>query len=109
MGERYHELKTWPEPYEAMLSGAKPFEFRRDDRGFTVGDMVCCREWAPEGALRGSYTGRWSRWRVTYVLHGGRFGVPDGFVVLGVTEISRGETPSKFDSPPYLTAKERAA
>ena len=46
-GVTWHELKCWPEPFEQMSSGAKTAEFRRDDRGFAVGDMLLLREWHP--------------------------------------------------------------
>lgn len=77
-----HELKVWPQYGDALQSGLKTFEFRRDDRtpGFEVGDVLRLREWRPTG--RGDehteewgYSGReWMR-RVTYVARGGL--IPD--------------------------------
>ncbi len=68
-----HELKCWPGYFEAIKSGAKNFEVRRDDRRFAVGDALLLREWDPDTQ---SYSGReLSRW-VTYVMHGmGQVGV----------------------------------
>ena len=60
-----HELKTWPEFYEAIVDGRKNFEVRCDDRGFQAGDSVYLREWDPS---RG-YTGRRLTARIGYVLH----------------------------------------
>ena len=33
-----HELKCWPEYFEAVISGAKTFEVRKNDRDFAVRD-----------------------------------------------------------------------
>lgn len=71
--ETIHELKTWPDYFVHLLDGSKTFEYRRNDRGFKVGDVLHLREWEPlaweSGApTNGRYTGRQLRCRVTYVL-----------------------------------------
>jgi hypothetical protein len=78
-----HDLKTWPGPFAALLDGSKTFEFRRDDRGFSVGDDLLLREWDPTTE---SYTGREMRRRISHLLVGGffSFGVPHGFAVLSL-------------------------
>jgi len=43
-----HELKCWPEFYDAMASGAKTFDIRKDDRPYAVGDLLAMRWWDPE-------------------------------------------------------------
>ncbi len=98
-----HTLKTFPEYFEAVLSGAKPFEVRReDDKTFAVGDTLILREWdfnrLPEsvrawyGALSrdtldalsaDAYTGRECSVTVTYVLRG-FIGLEPGYAVLGI-------------------------
>lgn len=78
-----HELKCWPEPFAAMKSGAKGFEYRRADRDYRVGDKLRLREWRPSGA-EGSYTGDECVRTITFVLPGGLFGVPEGFCVMSV-------------------------
>lgn len=35
-----HKIKIWKEFADAKLKGEKPFELRRNDRHFQVGDMV---------------------------------------------------------------------
>ena len=76
-----HELKTWPEFFEAMLSGEKRFEARKNDRGFQVGDTLLLREWVPSGEF---YTGRKAYFHVKYILDDPKFGVQRGFVVMSV-------------------------
>jgi hypothetical protein len=84
-----HELKVWPEFFDALASGAKPFELRRDDRGFSVGDDLLLREYI--GAMSG-YTDRAVTRRVTYVLrHASIFGLMDGFVCLGLAPLVASE------------------
>jgi ASC-1-like (ASCH) protein len=39
-----HELKILPEYFEAVRSGEKRFELRKNDRNFKVGDWVGLRE-----------------------------------------------------------------
>ncbi len=84
---RSHDLKTWPEFFQAVLDGKKRFEIRRDDRGFMEGDTLVLKEWDPglNPGLSGdlNYTGRKIRVRVTYKLHGGMFGVDLEYCVLG--------------------------
>lgn len=93
MRHRRHLLRTWPEPFKAVASGAKTFEFREDDRGFMVGDLLRLQHWDPSTHVPGSSRGDWVcvarpgpaeliDARVTYILHGGRFGVPEGYCVM---------------------------
>jgi uncharacterized protein DUF3850 len=43
----YHDIKCWPEAFVALADGTKTFEWRRDDRGYRVGDLLMIREWDP--------------------------------------------------------------
>jgi hypothetical protein len=83
-----HELKTWPQYFTAVASGAKPFELRRDDRPYAVGDELELREYDPDSPV--GYTGPTSWHRVTYVLRGPeaeQFGLQPGYCILGLARI----------------------
>lgn len=88
MAERIdHELKVWPEYFVALKSGAKPFEIRKDDRGFREHDLLLLREYSPG---YDEYTGREVLARVTYCLRGSdamgfAFGLRPGFVAMGLS------------------------
>jgi hypothetical protein len=59
-----HEMKCWPNFFDAIERGEKRHDLRRtSDRTFRVGDQVLLREFAP---LNG-YTGRTQLVRVTYI------------------------------------------
>jgi hypothetical protein len=81
-----HELKVWPQYYEALADGSKAFELRKDDRGFAIGDELILREYSPGSD---EYTGRAMSKVVSYMVRGDdpmgyAFGLRTGFVVLGL-------------------------
>ncbi|WP_445656861.1 DUF3850 domain-containing protein [Achromobacter sp. NCFB-sbj8-Ac1-l] len=83
--DRYHILKTDPEAFQAVLSGAKTFEIRLNDRGYAVGDVLGLRETKHTGAeMRAGaplvYTGRECQRFVSHVLTG--YGLADGWCCL---------------------------
>lgn len=91
VGGLIHRLKCWPEPFEAVRTGRKTFEVRRDDRpgGFREGDFLRLDEWSPatlDLGIAGRYTGRTLLARVRHVVKGGRppAPLPTGVVVLGI-------------------------
>lgn len=68
---RTHELKTWPEFFQATLNGRKKFELRRNDRDFRVGDELLLKEWDPtieEYDKPFGYSGREVKVRVDYIM-----------------------------------------
>jgi len=92
MGTKTHELKTWPDFFEAILDGQKNFEVRYDDRGFQTGDHVYLREYDPSNG--GRYTGRWITARIGYVLHqppGRRGDTLNGYAVFSLLNVADGE------------------
>ena len=103
-GKKVHELKTWPEFFKAIKSGAKTCEIREDDRGFSVGDVLKLREFVPcskcggGGRVWGSgdmddcgcqephgrYTGRSLQRLVTHILKGEQWGLVNGRVAMSI-------------------------
>ncbi|RYG63647.1 DUF3850 domain-containing protein, partial [bacterium] len=45
---KVHDLKTQPEPFQAVWSGRKNFELRQNDRDFAMGDILLLREFDPK-------------------------------------------------------------
>lgn len=81
-----HDLKVWPQYYEAVEAGLKPFEIRKNDRDYQVGDTLRLREYSPGPD---EYTGKETRRIVTFMLNGDdpmgfAFGLRSGFVALGL-------------------------
>ena len=98
-----HTLKVEHEYMDALKSGEKTFEVRRDDRGFQKGDklLLCrygkCRRGGRfygfmdnQGSVVSSYpTGPkvdCIERTIIYVLTGGQFGIGPGYVVLGLEQ-----------------------
>lgn len=104
-----HTLKVWPQYFDALDSGGKTFELRKDDRTprFAVGDVLRLREWDPttrrcessmckhSGCMipqmcpretEKGYTGRECMRLVTYATRGGA--IPTGFCVMSVVPVA---------------------
>jgi hypothetical protein len=56
--------KTWPEYFEAIISGKKKFDFRVNDFEIAEGDTLVLQEYDP---VAKQYTGREVEKKVTYV------------------------------------------
>ena len=59
------ELKLYPEYFQAKIDGIKPWEYRINDRGFMVGDILILREFDPDNG----YSGRAISVKVEFVYH----------------------------------------
>lgn len=96
---RTHTLKVDQEYMDALKSGEKTFEVRRDDRGFQKGDRLILARYGqnkrdggsfgymnPEGRVVSSYHDGSSvdkiERKIKYILTGGQFGIEPGHVVL---------------------------
>ncbi|ELT8920266.1 DUF3850 domain-containing protein [Enterococcus faecalis] len=71
-----HELKILPEYFEAVVSGDKRFEIRKNDRKYEVGDILELNEYED-----GKYTGNFHVAEITYITD---YAQQDGYVVLGI-------------------------
>lgn len=80
-----HELKILPEYFEAVASGAKTFELRKDDREprFEVWDNLCLMEW---DKISSRYTGKAVVVSVTSVLRNFP-GLEPGYCILGLGHV----------------------
>ncbi|MGH1867198.1 ASCH/PUA domain-containing protein [Enterococcus durans] len=84
-----HELKILPEYFEAVTSGRKQFEIRKNDRDFKVGDQLILREWGeqynffewPTLVTWCDYTGNSYKTEITYITD---YAQQPGYVVLGI-------------------------
>ena len=84
-----HNIKCWPGPFQAMEAGDKTFEYRLNDRDYEVGDILNIMEWNPEANEgQGNFTNRELKRIVTYMLRGGKFGLPKRYVVMAVRPLS---------------------
>lgn len=105
-----HELKCWPEPFQAVMDGKKTHEIRKDDRGFEQEDLLHLREFEPCGGCqaglrdketqkhlagplplcswcagtKGVYTGRELWAAVSYVTRSLIWGLEEGTVVMSI-------------------------
>ncbi len=77
-----HSLKVWPEYYQSVVDLEKSFEYRKNDRGYAVGDFLQLREYNPD---TGKYTGREEIRQITYILQG-EFGLPEGMCIMSLLE-----------------------
>lgn len=79
---KQHDLKVWDEFYNAVEDGSKPFEARKNDRDYQVGDILKMRSFNPHIL---DYSGRSHKRMVTFILHGPGFGVEEGYCIMGLS------------------------
>lgn len=75
------ELKTWPEPFQAIWDGDKKYEIRKADRDFMLWGAVHLREYNP---VKKKYTGREVVANITYITPRGSFGLPLDLTLFGI-------------------------
>lgn len=88
-----HELKTDRVVFEAKAKGLKPWDIRKNDRDYQIGDILHERETVYTGEQMLSegmpleYTGRHMYERVTYILHGPAYGLSEGHCIMTTERI----------------------
>lgn len=75
---KVHYLKTHPPFFRNVISGNKPFEIRKNDRDYAVGDVLILQEY-----LEGHYSGHEYTVIVTYLTNFPD-GLREGFVCMGI-------------------------
>jgi ASC-1-like (ASCH) protein len=79
-----HELKIYKEYFSLIKHGQKPWEVRKDDRNFEVGDELVLREFDKNEL---NYTGRILHRKIDYLQEGGQFGLEEGYVIMSLSKI----------------------
>lgn len=75
-----HTLKCYKEYFQDIIDKRKTFDLRINDRGFTIGDSVCLKEYDP---ITEQYTGREYNCVIIYMLE--RFpGLYPHYCILGI-------------------------
>lgn len=94
-----HEIKCYPEHFGSLKSGTKPFEVRKKERPYQIGDLLAVNEFAPfdykfssddmfEEFSRvvngvGRYSGDCLMFKITYILDDPQY-CKDDVVILGL-------------------------
>lgn len=77
-----HDLKCWDDAFQAVMRGDKRAEFRKNDRGFCVGDFLLLREYQEFEPDKWRYTGKELTVKVLHIQEG--FGIPTGFCMMSI-------------------------
>ncbi|MFH1685695.1 MAG: DUF3850 domain-containing protein [Candidatus Micrarchaeota archaeon] len=80
-----HVLKTEHNCWQAIYNGTKTFEYRKNDRDFKIGDTLLLKNYYPETES----TGGEIHCDITYILYGGKFGIPDDYCIMQLKIISK--------------------
>lgn len=83
---KIHELKIKQGYFEAIESGEKTFEIRKDDRDYEVGDLIAFKpipDYVPEGKKLLSFLRGY--WTITYILRDcPEYGLMPGYCILAL-------------------------
>lgn len=73
-----HELKIHPTYFQEVINGNKTFEIRKNDRDYSVGDVLFLNEYDPDKKI---YTGRRTRVKITYITN---YAQAEDYIVIGI-------------------------
>lgn len=76
---RTHDLKTIQPYFDALKTGQKRFEIRKNDRDFQVGDYLHLQEYDTEKG----YTGKDLFFKVSFILYDNTF-LKDGYICMSL-------------------------
>jgi len=84
-----HVLKTQAGAWDAILSGEKTFEVRRNDRFYQRGDILILRKLKVDGHYVEMDGLKFLdiKKRIGWFLQGGQFGIEPGFCVFSLEDI----------------------
>jgi hypothetical protein len=80
---KIHKLKVWPPYLNDLTSGRKTFEWRFNDRDYEIDDILIMMGWDPNEKL---FIGEPWVCRITYLMKGPIFGIPNHFVIMSITK-----------------------
>lgn len=84
MQVKVHKLKISHRYFADIICAGKRFELRKDDRGYSFGDVIRLRE-----IENGEYTGAAIEFTITYVLRGcPEYGLMSEYCILGFDHYS---------------------
>lgn len=77
-----HTLKTWAVYFQMQEQSRKPWELRRFDRPYKIGDTFISQEYDNE---KQQYTGKENEYIITYILSDAeQFGLMPGYCILSL-------------------------
>lgn len=76
-----HNLKIWPIYFKDIENRKKTFEYRKDDRGFLVNDILVLQEFMA-GKPEECYTGKVALRKITHITKGNP--LPAGYCIMSI-------------------------
>jgi ParB family chromosome partitioning protein len=86
MLNQLHRIKILDSFADAVYSGDKTFEVRKNDRGYQKGDYVDFIVLYADGCEYVDHPLSKKRYEITYVLSG--WGIEDGYCVFGIKQVT---------------------